>query len=245
VRADVAAMRTTMQTMTIAAATLLMAGRAAAVELASTWKLEDTRRYRYEETANVGGVALGLRSTFVERARALRGDGGVDLDITVEALEVCRGQPQRCERLRLDAATQTLHAISDRKGRLIVPHAPTVTVRDGHVRLHAGAAPASAREAVLEIVPLRLFALLALPDGAVVPGTPVKLQLASGVARWTLAAIDRGLAHVRVTMGVRPKVSADVAASYAVAGGALLEAGGVLIGWQPVKRNAVVRLERR
>jgi hypothetical protein len=222
---------------------LLFARPVSALEISSTWQLNETRRYQYAETANVGGVALALHSTFSERARALRSDGGVDLDITIEALEVCRSA-ERCQRVAPDAATRTIHAISDRRGRLVAPRVPTVSVHEGHIRLHAGAVPARPHEASFEIVPLGLFALLALPDHAVVPGAAIDLPLAAGVARWTLGAIDHELARVRVTMGARPRVSVDLAARFAVAGGALVEAGGVLIGWQPVKRNAVVSLQR-
>jgi len=67
----------------------------------------------------------------------------------------------------------------------------------------------------------------------------------AGAARWTPRPCDRELACVRITMDARPRLSADLTARFALLGGALVEARGVLIGWQPVKRNAVVLLQRQ
>lgn len=236
--------------MRLVAATILTlaSAPATAVELSSAWKLNEVRRYHYEETGHAGGALVTLRSTFVERVRALRPNGAADLDVVVEALEVCSGKPQRCERPALPSDVRSMQAVIDRKGRIAATQVPTVSIRDGHglVALgggHEGAAQASPHDAELEVVPLRLFALLALPDGNVAPGAGVDRRLPLGIVRWTLAALDHEVARVRVTRDAHPGLSIDIAARFSA--GALVEARGTLIRWQPGKRNTVVVLQRQ
>lgn len=194
-----------------------------AVELSSTWKLDEVRRYRYEETGHAGGALVTLRSTFVERVRALRPNGAADLEVMVESLEVCSGTPQRCDRPALTPGVRSMQAAIDRKGRVAVTRVPIVSIRDGHGRValgdaHDGAAPAPKQDAELEVVPLR-------------------------VLRWTLAALDHEVARLHVTSDAQPGLSVDVVARFSA--GALVEARGTLIRWQPTKRNTLVVVQRQ
>jgi len=233
----------------VAATILILASASAmAVELSSPWKRDEVRRYRYEETGHAGGALVTLRSTFVERVRALRPNGGADLEVMVEALELCSGTPQRCERPALTTGVRSMQAAIDRKGRVAATRVPIVSIRNGHGRValgdaHDGAAPGAKQDADLEVVPLRLFALLAFPDGNVAPGARVDRPLPLGVLRWTLAALDHEVARVQVTSDARPDLSVDVVARFSA--GALIEARGTLIRWQPAKRNTIVVLQRQ
>ena len=230
----------------VALAIALAAPREArSVEPAHVWKAHEVRRYRYQETAHVGSQFVTLRSTFTERVRALGPRGAAAVDVSVDAVEVCMGRPLRCAAARLPPDGRTLPASIDSRGRLTAPRVLTVYVRDGRTRLGVRdpRATAPSGDAAFDVVPLLLFELLAWPEDHPAAGRAVERRIADAPVRWSLAGVDRQVAKVRVTSEARTRLMADLSARVAAATGALLEARGTLITWQPTKRSSLVVLQ--
>jgi hypothetical protein len=212
-----------------------------------TWKPDEVRRYSVAETAKIGSQLVSVRSTFAERVRAVRPDGRAELEISVEALEVCTGRPARCVHPPLGHALRTTRAESDRRGAVTAQRVLTVLLRDGHPRLELcdPRTPPSRDLQAFEAVPLQLLDLLALPESHPTPGVAVERRVGATTLRWLLAAIDSRIASVRVTSDGHAPLTADLSARFAAATGELLDARGTLIHWQPQKRNSVFVLERK
>jgi hypothetical protein len=216
--------------------------RAEAVELANQWKANEVRRYRYEETAHVGSQLVTVRSTFRQRARAVRPGSIAEVEVTIEGVEICSGRPAHC----VHRPGRALLFEIDGKGRVTAPQVLTVYLHNDQVRLALRDPRASSPGAdpAVDVVPLSLFDLLVLPDGDQRPGAKIERRLTPGTVWWSLAAIEGEVARVRVTSAPRTPLSADLAARILAATGELLEARGTLITWQPIKRNSTVVLQR-
>lgn len=138
----------------LAAAALLAAPAALAVELSYTWKKGDVHRFSHEDKTEfevkmnampgMGGMmggpgggptVLEVRSVFSQKVLAVRADGTAEIELTVEKLDVFQGGMQMASLSQIPPAARVARAEVDRKGRAKFFRTVTVYMKDDTVFL--------------------------------------------------------------------------------------------------------------
>jgi hypothetical protein len=225
----------------VMAMVLLTSLQAAAIEL--KWRKEAVEHYRYEETVHWKGEPI--LTVHGQLALTLRANGTAE--VRLEALDASLG-----------TRSFTLLPLVPRHERVVVADAKDHFAESWRIVLRDGRPTVERRaKSAIDVVPRRLLALLALPEGPLERGHVVPVKNGRQTLLWRLASVDGARATLFVsdsvpagrpgTQSLKPE-AADLVVRFDTAEGRLLEVRGIVI-WtdstRAVSRVLMQRLPRK